>query len=363
MATVTPMDFMASGYVLPMKVSKPEVQNISIASADTISDITLPQVGFAGALRLNVTASGGVGSSVFAADAPFNLLTSIRQSFPNENKTSTTLDDIDGYSLYLLNLLDTIGAVNIGNINYSLDTSNGNFSFSVLLPRWVSYATGVGVVGVNGSSQAPQLSLGINAASNIYTTLPTTLPTVNIELVYEYVQAPAAVSAFNVPQTQVPPYNGTIVTRGVQAQSLGGNGYVHFTTQGGLIRNWVLVMRDSSGARESLSGNFPDSLLITDNGNNTLDRIYLNDHLEWQEYALQNINIPTGVLFLPYSRDIFGRASQYTMGQQWRRTSAESFITATGSWPSSGNLQVITDMVSPALPAGTSLQNFFMALA
>jgi len=139
----------------------------------------VPANGYLKGIFLDVVATGGVGASVFRADGPFNALDSI---VFNDTYNTAVLGPISGWDLYVIN---KYGGYHTNPdakqwFGYSANTTNGNFAFDLYVPICFRERDLTGSL-LNTSSNTPyRLQLRLAASTSIYSTVPTTLPTVTI---------------------------------------------------------------------------------------------------------------------------------------------------------------------------------------
>jgi hypothetical protein len=345
-----PLDFAATTYELTREINTASLTNAVWSNGLSSQKILLPKMGYYSDLILRFSATGGVapnsGSVVFADDAPYNLVTNLLTTLQNNNISSSQVDSISGFGLYLLNLMSHSGSINLASLT-TLDTTNGNFEFYLAVPRVFSYLSYMGVMGLNGSGGEPDVSLTIAGASEVYTTPPSTIPTLTVTGYYKYLPADRV----------LPPFYGSILQRTSETHTLGGSGAIELNTRGGLIKSYVFVFRDTAGNRIP-SSEIPDPISIN-RGDSPMTKIHSVEAGALSEYYYDNSALPTGVVFSSFDVDPSGKRGRLGgTGQQWRRTNVEDLITFQGSISATTQLEVHTEMVSPAL-GKESLQSFF----
>ena len=200
------------------------------------------ETGYASAIWINVTATGGAGASVAGQlDAPFNFINSINLSGP----MTKGIWNMSGYSLYLINKYgDLLG---IGGSSdpmlmpsYSpIDPSTGDFRFSLRIP--FEYIRGEGLVSWSNAQSQVKLNVTPNTSGDVYSTAPTTLPTVTATFDIEY---------YPVPNSLVMPTNwGNLITciEGQLTQNFGGgtSTKISGTPFGGKLTGLIMVTRAS----------------------------------------------------------------------------------------------------------------------
>ena len=207
--------------------------------------------GYLRALRLRFNATGGVnGTTTVAtnADAPFNVI----QNLNFTDAFGTVLDNLDGFSLKLWDkysggnymwaysdpvALPSYSAPSVGS------SGTGDFGFSVQVP--LEFAKGYGCISMANASILPKLLINLNGASQVYSTAPGTLPSIEVR---------CDAKMYWLPQNPTEP-PGLGSTRQVVLQvanptiGSGSSQLVTFPRLGGYIDTFILILRDSTNAR------------------------------------------------------------------------------------------------------------------
>lgn len=208
-------------------------------------NLNIPSFGFLRNLVLIVTTSGGTaGPGVLFADAPYNVFSEI------------TLLDTNGAPLYgPLAGYDAFLTNKYGGYVYNCDpaaqpdaavatTNIINFSFILRIPVEINANSGFGSLGNMNSAASYKIRLGLNTQANIYSTLPTTPPTVNVDIYMECWTPPDLYDAFGRPQETEPPSHGTSQAWTKQTFTVNtGTNQILLTRMGNLLRNVIFVFR------------------------------------------------------------------------------------------------------------------------
>lgn len=217
--------------------------------------------GYARRFRVRLTASGGVNGTTTvaaAADAPYNAVQQILMFDPS----GTQIIQGGGYNVF--HLINKYSGQNglwdygdPGNLpNYSPVSTGtagtGDFEFSSTLP--LEAAKGYGVVSMANASQLPTISMTLAASGTVYSTAPGTLPTIKTVVGLDYYWLP-------LDSTIEPPGLGSTMQWNQQTAqptiASGSNQEVNVPRLGGYISTFILVLRDSTGARIDA---FPDPI-------------------------------------------------------------------------------------------------------
>lgn len=313
-------------------------------------EFNLPSYGYARHLWLDVNLTGGTGAAaVPSGDAPFNVLDQV--TFLDTNG-APIFGPLGGYDTFLANLF--------GGYVYQQDpresplfavlAATGNGRFQVRIPLEISHHDGTGCLGNQNSSAPYRIRFNVNAPASIYTTPPTTFPTVTITPILEAWSLPNAVDAMGRPQAQLPPNYGTIQywSERVQTGIVGGNNTVPVLRVGNLIRTLVFICRQTSstGTRDdTVSPTFP--ILNWD------ARQLYNEMREYRQArsfecleSIPTLGRPAGVY--AYS---FARSNQDRAGDDkpwlWLPTVEATRLEWTGTFTNAGVVTVLVNDVAP----------------
>jgi|SRR5579884_2883486 len=200
--------------------------------------------GFVRALSMTVTASGSAGTPTYQADAPFSVISNVQLKDVN----GTVIIQLDGYSLYLVNLFS--GQCGEGSSHsptsrpsYSAPSAAGNFSFRLLVPFELN-RTGYCSLPAANQNTPMQLVINIASSNQVYNTAPTTLPTISVQinqLFWSMVQNDMTIA---------PPDPGAshqwTMGSGGQNPTTGANLKVQSPPLGSWLTTLICVLRDST---------------------------------------------------------------------------------------------------------------------
>jgi hypothetical protein len=232
----------------------------------------------------------------------------------------------------------TTGAVGAG----------GSFNMVFRIPVEIVNRTGVGSLENTSTNSPLQLNLTLNASGKIYSTAPTTLPSVKVTArLGGYWQGPPSANA------QAPANFGTTQywnRANVQALNGASNVTLPNLGLGNPLRTEVYINNLSGGARDGAS--FPDPLEIDFRGNRvgTYSQNLWKDEMSrnygYSSAALDSANgLDTGVFVLPFSQD-FGNKPGDELGNGYLNTNVGDPITLIGSWGASATLYVLRNYLA-----------------
>lgn len=218
--------------------------------------ILKPVGGYLSSLHFYVSAVGGTSTAVSAAsaDAPYNIL----QNLFLRDPFGQPIIQADGYSLYLIDLYSgQVGMLGFGNQTNTLPSfqavvtasgaGSGNFAVRFELPLQMDESAYCALPSMNAASQ-PQLQVQLNPSATVYTTPPSTLPTLTLQVDEPFWSAPVDNPAI------APPDVGSSAQWSVARASAGvaQSSYQRIVLPrvGTFIHTLILVFRDASNVRQ-----------------------------------------------------------------------------------------------------------------
>jgi hypothetical protein len=276
------------------------------------SNYNVPSFGFLRNLLLIVSTSGGTaGAGVLAADAPYNVFAEVTLLDTNG---APIYGPMDGYSAFITNKYGgyTFNCDPAAQPDAAVASSNiVNFAFILRIPVEINANSGFGSLGNMNSAASYKLRLGLNASTAIWTTPPTTPPTVNVDVYMECWTAPDAVDAFGRQQDTEPPSHGTSQAWTKQSILLNtGANQILLTRMGNLIRNLVFVVRTAAGVRQTVA-NVANPLTIQwDSRQMFIEDIKIRRLYMAERYfqAAGGAGVENGVLVYSYAHDVLAHA-------------------------------------------------------
>lgn len=265
------------------------------ANQQNLGPIALPASGgFLRRLLIEIVATGGAGAGVGQGDYPFVILAQVRLLEPN----NTPILDLSGYNLLLADTYGGYAENPDPRVDPDYSANGNNPNIQPYVPIEID-PTGIGALADLSSSSAFQLFLGINPTGNIWSTAPTTLPTLNITTLQDYWTLPNETDMDRRPQATTPPFPGTIqLWSQVPNISIANNQRVQLNRMGNQLRCVIVVAR-SAGARAE--GPMPspltlrwDDIILYQTDLQTLRK-------EMREYTDGLVTRDTGVYAIPYN--------------------------------------------------------------
>jgi hypothetical protein len=222
-------------------------------------------------LHVNATTAGNSAATAFQEDGPWSALDTV--VFRDVNGE---LVNVTGYHLRLMNLYagyatfkdapvtteasPSTDTANIFNKITGAGATGGSFRGHLFVPCGLNRRDLRGILGNQDRAQKYSLRTDFAASASIYATAPTTLPTMNVEKVYENYAVPSAANANQAPQAQYPDDFGILhyTTQTVNATAPAASATIpHFLSRlGNTIRMIALVIR-VNGSRATAEANLP----------------------------------------------------------------------------------------------------------
>jgi hypothetical protein len=229
----------------------------NLAYAALINQPLTALPGYAARFRLRIVASGGVNSTstnsvAAAADAPESAV----QLITLWDALGTPIVSGPGYEILRLIPMfsggfglrgeaDTHNLPSFSGIAGGTTTGGtGNFAFNSCIP--LEFAKGYGVLGMADGDVLPKIQIQLAGSASVYTTAPTTNPTLEVRLNADYYWLPQG-------QGVAPPGLGTtrqwFLQQGNPQPAANTTATVTIPRQGGWLDTIIFVCRDSTGAR------------------------------------------------------------------------------------------------------------------
>lgn len=358
--SVAPAAAQSSGGANPFLSATYEYSEVVNSTAWTLTSATqdsptinITPGGYLRGLLIQVSSASGVlGSGALTGDMPWMVFYSL------------TLESIDGtpflypmngYSHYLVaKFCRPWDGDPAADPNYS-NSVNPAFRMRFFLEARAT----IGCVPNTDARAQYRCRYTINSQSGMFSTAPTTYPTVTVELDLETYAQPDAADLNGVPNQQVP--DGLALQRFASHQSgialNTGTTTVQSARVGNLIRNLILVVRNSSGVRTDLTSDpirwrLDNTQLLVENRSRRdyeVDRFFNGA----EGYDPTWVARPTGVYVYPRFHKPGSR-----QGLSWLATQAQTYLAwELNGGPSSGTLEIITEDLAVAGPVPAYLMS------
>lgn len=327
------------------------------ASAQDAGVFDLPAYGYIRWLYVLVTATGGSGTSVTAAeDGPFNVLQNIQLTEPNG---AFIAQFNNGYELYLANKYGgythpVSGDPKLSPVHSAVAGATGNFTFLLRLPVEVSARDAVGALPNQDSAGQFKLRFGLAPSTVVYGTVPTTLPTIRVRAWLSAWDQPEPMSG-GIGNETAPPAVGTTSFWSVQSGITvnAGENTIELKRKGNFLRNIIFVLRRGGTVRSTGESDWPAETRFMRDAFPA--RYYDNNvwkHLMYERTGYTGTadaagGPENGVRFHDYAHDFSG-ALGYENRDLWQPSRGSTRLEIVGNFTTAGTLTVITNDVAIA---------------
>ena len=319
-------------------------------TTQAISPVDIPAYGFIRGVWIEVTATGGTGAAaVYKGDGPFSALTDVSI---NDVNGAPIVGPITGYDAFLI---QKYGGYRLNSPKLHPDytaPTNGNFSFMVYLPIECNPRDALGALANLNAASSYKLRLSLAAKGEVFSTDPSTLPSVRVRTWLDAWTQPADTDLRGNPQATQPPAHGTTSYWSKQVVNVSsGQQTIRLQRVGNMIRNTIFVYRDGSAVRNKSA--FPasfqtywDTRLLKDQ-----PPIYWRGRMAGK-YALTGADdsasgLDTGVYVEDYCHEFDGMPGA-ELRDGWLPTAQSTRLEVQASFGGAGTLTILTNDVSPA---------------
>jgi hypothetical protein len=332
------------------------------AGVTPIGPLDIVSLGFLRGVWVEVSADGGSGTAdvAFNADAPFNVIQTGQLS---DSVNAPFVGPHTGWDLYAL---IKYGGYSQHDPKLDWDYNggsggadgSGDFFFRIYLPAEVIRRIGLGALPNQNSAATNKIQLFISDPSTVYSTPPTTLPTLTITTILDAWNNVALHDVAGNMLTQTPP-GGKLRqywTESTFNAIPAGQYELQLVRKGYYFRNLIFVCRDSDGARGD--DVFPNPVQWTIDGN-TRTFIYpdlLRKQMQEQFELSGDVSatgtdfsgsLDAGVYVLPFDNDLDGNAWRGNeLRTKWVPSLKASNYWFQGTW-GGGSAIVITNDIAP----------------
>jgi len=314
--------------------------------------VSIPAYGYLRGLKITVTISGGAGTVVFNEDAPWNILQNLIFAEPNG---AQIVQFSSGYHLFLAGKYGGYQGWNDPKATfYSFSTTGGNGQITYWLPLELNNRDGLGALPNQNAAALFQLRYSVSAASTIFSTVPTTMPTVTVAVqAYEFDQPQSSTDGM-ANQTTPPSMNTTQFWSEQQYPVVTGNNRIRLTRVGNYIRHLGFVYRASTRAAGDTAFPDPAELDLDARPVDFVPKVlwrdtmyarygYSPNTLDGQAAGTQD----SGVYWYDLAHEFDGSVG-FENRDGWWKTYGSSRLELVGNFSSAGTLTVLTNDVAVA---------------
>lgn len=330
------------------------------SSSVSMGPYDVPAYGYMRGIWLWVQATGGAGTATVATkeDAPFNVISEIALIDVNG---ANVIGPINGYDLYLANkwLGFNLGDPKLNGMYSAPATganASGNFGFLLYLPVEISQRDGLGSLPNANAASTYKVRITLAAGSDVYSTAPTTLPTVRIRTWLDAWTQPNATDLRGNANATQPPAMGTTqyLSKTTKTMSAGFQ-QPRMDRVGSYIRHLLFIYRDSNGSRSAGDTAFPtDVSMFWDSKN-----LFTRNKALWRSQMVRRTGytgaaeaaggVDNGVWLEDFAHEFDGRIGN-ELRDGWLGTVQSTRLELSGTFGSAGTLTIMTNDVAPAGP-------------
>lgn len=294
------------------------------------------------------TTAAGTGGTL-GPDAPFNLFQEISLIDVNGGPI---FGPLTGYQTFLVNAFGAYAFRSDPRKAPDYNAATTTFTFLLRIPVEINHNNGLGALSNQNASSSYKVRLVINTIANVWSGgAPSPAPTFRISSLLEAWTQPNAIDIAGRQCAVAPPSHGTTQMWSQTSKGLvTGDNTIQFTRMGNLIRNWILVFRNSSGVRQAVA-NLPDPLQI----NWDTRQMYYERKYHRRAYMAERIDIGAdvlwdGVLLYGFAHDVIGHQGDGTPELFWPTLQSSRIEFHSSAFPAAlggGTVEVITNDIAP----------------
>lgn len=306
----------------------------------------------------------GLTAGTVTADAPFNLFSNIELDDVNNE---AIFGPFDGYTAFITNkyggYLWAPDPATASIFALSGTTSTNNFTFALYIPLEIVSRDPLGPIASVNNTASLTLKMSLNPTASLFTTVTGTLA-VRIRGSQDFYWEPKRADKQGQPISPEPPASGTTQYWTQGSVAIAGAGVINQNLQTGLgylFREYLFLLRDTSGSRSAGETNFPDPLIgLKFEANMLLSNIpkKLWNAIVSQQYGFTsatadvrgagvNPGKENGVYPLNWNNDFYLRHPGGETRRTYLVTSTGSNFTFNGSIGGAGNLYSVVNYVAP----------------
>lgn len=347
-AALIPFTAAAHHHVEPAFTTQTVTPGASVAN---IGPLDVSAFGYLRHIVLECVGAGGtLGAGVVHPDYPFNLFQSI------------TLFDVNGAPIFgPVGGYQALWANIVGGYVWEQDPRRNpqyvatiNFTFLIRIPVEILAHNALGCLGNQNAAAAYKVQLAVNPSAALFTTAPTTPPTVTIKGWLEAWTLPSPADMAGRPQAQIPPAHGTTQYWSVfKRQTVAGNNTLLLPRVGNLIRAIVMIARN--GTAQGSGDNQRDPTVFPAQPQLVWDArmLYNEDQLyrltKDYEVIESLLTLDAGVFYYPFN--FGGEGTQGRAGDEqpnlWLPTVQASRLELDGVTTTAGAIEFMTCDIAP----------------
>lgn len=353
------------GLVVPFRRATKEHTELVVGYNQTLSAalqnppngvVQVPAYGYVRGLYIKLTATGGVGASVFSEDGPENALANLMVTEPNG---APLYQLSSGFNAKMARKYGGYFGFNDPEASrFVANTANGNFTILYYIPFELNERDGLGSLPNQNAAAQFLVRYQLANLATIYTTPPGTPPAVAVEMWADEYDQPAATSDNAANATTPPSMNTTQFYSEQQYAVVSGQNRIRLTRVGNYMRNLIFIFRTTAaGTRAAGDTAWPT---VTEIDIDARPLTFLDKDI-WREKMYQRFGYganaaialdavggqDAGVFALDFMHEFDGRAGHENR-DGWLKTYGSTRLELVGNFTAAGTLTVITNDVAIA---------------
>ncbi len=317
--------------------------------------------GFLGGAYILVEAvtAGNAATVAFQPNAPFNVLDLI--TF-NDTNNKPIVGPLSGFDLNVATKYggyahsDDPKQSPIYSVTTGAGATGGSFTFVLRLPVELVHRDGLGSLPNKSASATFDISLTLAPSTAVYSTAPTSQPSVRIRIAQFGWMDPNAADMKGNPVNQNPPGVQTTQYWAKQTYTI-NNGYVSLRLGGidSMVRNLVFML-DNAGVRTTADTDFPDPFVFQYETAMPVQRIKgIWRHMIGEDFGyIATVDTAggrdSGVYPLPFNKD-FGLKPGAETRMGYLPVTSATTLNVSGTFGSTGSNKTLTVLVNKVVPA------------
>ncbi|MFJ6530890.1 hypothetical protein ACIQMZ_37290 [Streptomyces longwoodensis] len=313
-------------------------------------------------VRVTGTTSANAATVAFQADGPFNILQSV---IVEDIGGKQILGPLDGWKLYVLNRFggfvynSDAKANGVYTATAGSGSTGGSFRFTLRVPIQVRRRDALGSLPNRNASATFKLKLTLNTIAQVYSTAPTSAPSVNVQI-QQHGWATSDNRDYKGNGVSTAPNGvGSLLYTDVETiQFASGAFNQRMSTFGGLLRLLIFELRDSTGSRAQGEADWPTLFEMEIDKVKTFSRSPITwEHLMSEDYgttsaaeSLTATNTKPDGVFVLHWLDDFGLQPGAENGFRYQPVTPSTAVQLIGTIGGSGahTMSITKNYWSPA---------------
>lgn len=307
--------------------------------------VEIPARGYIRHAWFRTFGTGGTkGPAAANEDFPFNVWDSL--AFYDVGG-GEILNPYSGHDLYCVNKFGGYAFMGDPTLHPDYSADEIAFNFALRVPFEISASDGLGALSNQNSKSKYKFRLALAPDADVYSVNPTVLPTTEADIYSELWSQPPGETDQGVPILNRPPLLGTTQYWSKQIVNVdAGQQKIEIERRGNQDRNFILIFRDSTGARSDAM--VPDpTRFVWDSREQFEETPQYRRQCMYERFGTPRTDLDRGVYVYDFSHDVLGHPGGMDDGHLWLRTKSSSRLEFRGNFGDSGTLTILHNDVAP----------------